>query len=157
MGGSWAALVNNHGKWHLRNFTTDMWFQGTIYIVIIVNIIQLGVEVDMAVAEHRPSESASEMLRALEIIATLIFVFEFLAKVFFITIPLYFSRGRNWLDYFIVQLSLADLFLAFTDSDMEITYVSLTVLQIIRILRLLRVVKLVHTFKGMRRRLESRK
>lgn len=152
--GSWAAWVNNHG-WHLRNFTTDMWFQGTIYIVIIVNIIQLGVEVDMAVAEHGPSESASEMLRALEVIATMIFVFELLAKVFFITVPLYFSRGRNWMDSFIVLLSLGDLILVSSEKDMEISY--FTVLQIIRILRLLRVVKLVHTFKGMRRRLESRK
>lgn len=140
---SFADTEETSGRF--RDCTNDVWFQGIIYGVILINAVQMGVEIDVEAADELTS-TAKSVFTGLELMATLVFLLELCLKLYFLRVG-YFSDRYNWLDFFIVMFSLVDACFSLANSEVDLSQIS--ILRIVRLFRLLRVVRLIRAFREM--------
>lgn len=120
------------------NYTESKWFALLIASAICVNAIQMGVEVD------NPEYTTAYL--ALENIFALIFSFEMVSKLYFQRLQ-YFKVSWNVLDFFLVLLSIFDLWIMQLVAESGTNTKKLSGLRMLRILRVARMVRLLKVFK----------
>eukprot|EP00930_Biecheleria_cincta_P096166 TRINITY_DN8803_c0_g1_i1.p1 TRINITY_DN8803_c0_g1~~TRINITY_DN8803_c0_g1_i1.p1 ORF type:complete len:554 (-),score=105.78 TRINITY_DN8803_c0_g1_i1:153-1793(-) len=122
---------------HKKHWVESPVFELSIGVVILLNCICIGVEMDLA------EKTGKNLWLILENIFCGIWIIEMLIKICHFRL-LYFYDRWNWLDMFLVGLSIFDAwispFIGAEDSGFEI-------LRLVRILRILRLLKLVRALQ----------
>lgn len=124
------------GQMGPANFTQTPWFHGLIATTILVNAVTMGVETDY------PQHKA--VYDVLEHIFTGIYTVEMVAKLYYYRL-LYFKDGWNLSDFFLVWMSIVDVWIIGAlegggDTQMQ-DFAALRVLRIIRVIRMVRLLK----------------
>eukprot|EP00746_Dinoflagellata_sp_MGD_P140398 gnl/MRDRNA2_/MRDRNA2_73652_c0_seq1.p1 gnl/MRDRNA2_/MRDRNA2_73652_c0~~gnl/MRDRNA2_/MRDRNA2_73652_c0_seq1.p1 ORF type:complete len:665 (-),score=109.54 gnl/MRDRNA2_/MRDRNA2_73652_c0_seq1:42-2036(-) len=120
-------------------WTRGMRFQTIVGMVILCNAISLGVE-----ADH--GERYSVVFQALEHVFTAAFFMELVLRIWFEGFKLYFSDSATRLDFFLVVMSVTDVWIiAPLGGAVQLRAVSL--LRLIRLIRLARLLRLFKVFK----------
>jgi voltage-gated sodium channel len=132
--------VNKRAKWRqdLARMTHANWFQFIIATAVILNAIQMGVQCDLY------GEPYDKVYAVLEIVFTVLFLFEMVVKLVAFGCS-YFYSSWNIMDFFLCWLSVFDIFVVpFLLQSKKTGTKNFSVL---RILRLLRVVRVARIFK----------
>jgi len=124
-------------------FTEKTWFNICVGIVIVLNAICIGAELEI---EGKPVGKPDRMVwYAIQFAFCLLFTLELIARLYFLRVRYFFSP-MNVLDFVVVLLAIADTWvfpLLEVDADMSI----FAVFRILRILKLLRLIRLVSMLK----------
>mmetsp|Transcript_14142 Transcript_14142/g.34644 ORF Transcript_14142/g.34644 Transcript_14142/m.34644 type:complete len:637 (+) Transcript_14142:3-1913(+) len=123
-----------------KELVESQWFSTVIYVVIIFNTLQMGVELDVT-----PTEGSDAVFFVLEMIVTTTFFLEMVLKIAVFKLG-YFHDRWNVLDFVIVAVSLADLVLTVVSAGSGNLRI-LSLLRVLRLFRLLRLIKLIRKFK----------
>mmetsp|Transcript_23913 Transcript_23913/g.43881 ORF Transcript_23913/g.43881 Transcript_23913/m.43881 type:complete len:650 (-) Transcript_23913:84-2033(-) len=113
---------------------TTNYFNWTIWALVALNTVQMGVEVDYP--EHETFWLVCENF------FTAAFALEMLIKLWVLRCD-YFKDKANWLDFCIVMLAIVDVWLLTYLFSEDIDLRSVSVLRVLRLLRLVRIAKLV--------------
>eukprot|EP00397_Hematodinium_sp_SG-2012_P000372 GEMP01000372.1.p1 GENE.GEMP01000372.1~~GEMP01000372.1.p1 ORF type:complete len:2224 (+),score=490.20 GEMP01000372.1:55-6726(+) len=94
-----------------------------------------------------PDSALAGVLSAIDIVITLIFLFEAMIKLTAMGMAQYFSIGWNWIDFFLVMLSILNFFLWMLSFEAGS---GLKALKSVRALRTLRPLRLIARNKGLK-------
>lgn len=120
-------------------WTQDTRFTLLIGIVILFNAAVLGVEADYG-------KVYPEAFGVIEHLLTAIFSLELIAHLVVERPRVYFSDTMNWLDCFLVLMSVADVWII-RNVGMKVDLRMMSVLRMLRLVRLARLLRLVRMFK----------
>lgn len=113
---------------------TANWFNNTMTICVILNTMVLAMD------HYGISQAMSDALTNLNLTFTVIFGMELVLKLMGLGVKLYFKDSMNYFDFFVVILSLIELFLLSGNS-------ALSAFRTIRIFRTFRVLRVARIFR----------
>lgn len=122
-----------------KPWTATNKFSICISCLIVLNAACLGAEADYA------SEYPA-MFLALEHFFTLVFFVELLLHFYFTGPKLYFADKLNFLDFFLVTISVLDVWVV-RQIGIDVDLRSVSIFRLLRLLRLARLLRLLRTFK----------
>lgn len=120
-------------------WTKSNHFKGAVGFIVIINAVVLGVEADYGT-------QAPGVFMALEHCFCALFAFELLVH-FKVEGPRdYFSDRMNWLDFVLVAMSIADVWII-APLKINVDLKVLSIFRILRLTRMVRMIKLIQIFK----------
>eukprot|EP00746_Dinoflagellata_sp_MGD_P007846 gnl/MRDRNA2_/MRDRNA2_115608_c0_seq1.p1 gnl/MRDRNA2_/MRDRNA2_115608_c0~~gnl/MRDRNA2_/MRDRNA2_115608_c0_seq1.p1 ORF type:complete len:615 (-),score=99.87 gnl/MRDRNA2_/MRDRNA2_115608_c0_seq1:20-1795(-) len=114
-------------------------FQISVALIIVLNAVTLGLEPDLG-------DDIPVVFHVMEHFFTAIFVTECILRIRFEGRQEYFGDMSNWMDFFLVGLSILDVWII-TPMGSDVDLRMLSLLRLLRLLRLARLVKLLLMFR----------
>ncbi|CAK8999857.1 unnamed protein product [Durusdinium trenchii] len=133
-----------------QQFVASNAFNYTILFLILLNLVLLGIEVDLA--SGMPYGESPAWFAEINLLVVGIFCFEVIAKIFFFGIRHFFCGREPWwniFDFMVVLLSvlevLIEFFIQITTSEMDTS--NLRVMRFVRVARTLRGVRVIRLLR----------
>jgi len=147
--------VINH-EWMIRRWAfglaSSATFQACIMLLILLNLVMLGVEVDVA-SSLGPEEEDPVIFQVLNITIVVVFIFEIVVKIMGFGFNHFFYGPERWwnaFDLVIITTSVIETFLDLLTKTMESSTVDSSHLRIMRFMRLARALRGVRVMRLVR-------
>lgn len=133
--------ARNVVRQHVKSSSYDDFFT----FVVLLN------SVTMAMNSYGMTEEREYFLEQSNFVFTWIFIYEMYVKILGIGIKKYLADGMNWLDGFIVQVSIFELVYPIITGGAENSSVkALKTLRLLRTIRVVRIVRLLRSLESMK-------
>lgn len=149
-------LQVGHGEWLVRRYAfhlaSSATFQASIMLLILLNLIMLGIEVDVS-SSLKPDEEDPVVFQVLNIVIVIVFIFEIAVKMAgFGCAHFFFGPERWWncFDLIIIITSVFETFLDILTKTIEASTVDSSHLRIMRFMRLARALRGVRVMRLVR-------